>query len=662
VRTADTAGTVDLSGLDQKWFLMWYGADTYLWGTNRVIHPTRGPANADLYNPSKQLYPVDMPVLVVMEHMPQTLFVDPNGGVEIRYAAGTQVGQVAIMPLLGGEYPNATETAAWATGLPDEIIAKCKWWYERLGQYPVSLTETYTVEPSSYDVHIHGTYTYRDLGHGTPFAPVSPVVALAMQEGFPITFERPLVDSETALAIGPLQGIDNATSYAYTVRGLAKYALGRRVVSAGTDESEVLRARLDKELAKVVSAGHLAPWWPLFGKRTVFTEMPIWSMPWETLYYLGETLPLLAPTLSLQLSDYIQDERNAYPPESYQRTVDSLDTVQTMPYEHGSQRVLHHVDTSRLPNSFNEPYSHMDVRPLMALYSLAQYYEQVGDVSEIPSRWPLFQEILRPYIQNSDWSTNTFTPYTSLQTDYGGVLRGGIAETNRLVAGTIGFIRLARWANDSQSEQFGYYIFTKALVSRYAQEKLVKYLYETGQQVVPPNPDWQLSTSLARGETGTATLWRSHWGGYQDDVRRPLFFDQFGVLLANGTLYPQNQQLIAYADLTPELGRFLRDYALAEAEEWYTAIDENSPLWYKAYADTYLGWENPFSIPQNAHEIFLVKAWILGETPERLATYVDIPWVHLGDYYYIHKLAETIKVYRGMTWDDGNIPATHALP
>src|SRR5690606_21570363 len=124
----------------------------------------------------------------------------------------------------------------------------------------------------------------------------------AMQEGFPITFERPLVDSETALAIGPLQGIDNATSYAYTVRGLAKYALGRRVVSAGTDESKVLRARLDKELAKVVSAGHLAPWWPLFGKRTVFTEMPIWSMPWETLYYLGETLPLLAPTLSLQLS------------------------------------------------------------------------------------------------------------------------------------------------------------------------------------------------------------------------------------------------------------------------------------------------------------------------------------------------------------------------
>ena len=73
-----------------------------------------------------------------------------------------------------------------------------------------------------------------------------------------------------------------------------------------------------------------------------------------------------------------------------------------------------------------------------------------------------------------------------------------------------------------------------------------------------------LAMSLAGGETGNAILWREHWGSYADDVRRPMRFDQFGAFLSDSIPAGLSGELLAYKDLTPELGRFLDDYALAD--------------------------------------------------------------------------------------------------
>ena len=43
----------------------------------------------------------------------------------------------------------------------------------------------------------------------------------------------------------------------------------------------------------------------------------------------------------------------------------------------------------------------------------------------------------------------------------------------------------------------------------------------------------------------------------------------------------------------------------------------------------------------------------LGEPPETLARFLDVPWMARGDLYYIHKLAETILAYRGLRWHTG---------
>lgn len=651
IRTPASDGSINVSGMNQKWFLMWFGQQAYLWGGNSVLFPGRGPSASSLYDPSHWLKPVDMPVLVVAENFPQSIKLDPAGGVALHFSSGTGVGKLALMPLMGSFFPPAVETELWSTGLPQSIVDKSQWWFERLGQFPVSVSETFSSQSDNGIVQITNSFTFRSLGHGTPYAPIPPVVALAEQEGFPINFDETIVDSGLSLAIGPYKGIDNATSFSYQISGLIKYALEERTLIGNTNEPDQLRARLNSEIAATTNAGHLAPWWPMMGTLPVFDESAIWSYPWETPYYLNQTANLLEDPIRSALKTYTRTERHTYPPESYQRTVEWLNSVQTIPYALGKRRESHIVDTSQKPNVLQNPYNRLDVRSLMTFYTLANYYRQSADTSELQQQWEKIKNLLSPYLNNSDWSTLTMTPYTWPQGSYNDALRGGINETNRMVAGSIGLTRLAVMVGDTETVDLGYYLMNKALISRFAQEKLVKYLYEVNLQQIPQDADWLLTMSLANGETGVAILWRDGWSSYADDVRRPLKFDQFGIFLSDSIPARLQRELLSYKDLTPELGRFLHDFALSEANEWFSAVEENSPSWYRAYTPAFLGTENPFSLPQNAHQIFLVQALILGASPEELAGYLDIPWVHIGDYYYIHKLAETIKAFRGYTWD-----------
>ena len=46
--------------------------------------------------------------------------------------------------------------------------------------------------------------------------------------------------------------------------------------------------------------------------------------------------------------------------------------------------------------------------------------------------------------------------------------------------------------------------------------------------------------------------------------------------------------------------------------------------------------------------LFMVHAWMAATPPKRLERYIDVPWMWRGDLYHLHKLAETIKAYRGV--------------
>ena len=63
-----------------------------------------------------------------------------------------------------------------------------------------------------------------------------------------------------------------------------------------------------------------------------------------------------------------------------------------------------------------------------------------------------------------------------------------------------------------------------------------------------------------------------------------------------------------------------------------------------------MGNEHNLNHPVDSYQIFMAEALIRRAPAEDLARYADIPWLETGDLFYMQKLAETIKAYRGVTW------------
>ena len=102
--------------------------------------------------------------------------------------------------------------------------------------------------------------------------------------------------------------------------------------------------------------------------------------------------------------------------------------------------------------------------------------------------------------------------------------------------------------------------------------------------------------------------------------------------------------------MVPELARLLSDYAKQDTEVDLNKLKALLPHWYAAFAEGVFGSEHNLNYPMDSFQIFTVQAWIENDTGENLARYADIPWLEAGDIFYVQKLAEAVKAYRGVTW------------
>ena len=95
------------------------------------------------------------------------------------------------------------------------------WRGSRAGEVPGSVTETY-----SYD-EVNDIVTVDVVFDRIGFAPLPPMLAIAYDYGFPITFNKAVVDTGQYTRYGPLKGFTNTDNYTYQVTGLGKYVLSR---------------------------------------------------------------------------------------------------------------------------------------------------------------------------------------------------------------------------------------------------------------------------------------------------------------------------------------------------------------------------------------------------------------------------------------------------
>jgi len=287
------------------------------------------------------------------------------------------------------------------------------------------------------------------------------------------------------------------------------------------------------------------------------------------------------------------------------------------------------------------PKVFFDHVPLFAAYALSEYYA-LTDEAIADDVWRSLGAVLDREMREQDWAT--FYWFDGFEDR-----RVAVVNANRRFAGLVGFVRLAGSVGDEDLENLGRALLAKSAVLRVGMAAYPRYLGETELTELPPQSDWQPVQTAGRGQ---GYIYNYEWTDSSEDARQVTFLDQFGMILHDHSDWETNSDLTAYRDMVPELARLLSDRTPSEAEIYLDKVEAVFPHWYAAFAESSLGNEHGTISPVDAFQCFLAKAWILEDDPWSLAAYIDIRWVHPGDLFYAHKLAETLKAYRGISWSN----------
>ena len=429
----------------RDWLLLWFGKDAGLQST-RFPWAAGGPNGRFMFSAA------DCPMLVLFQRPPAAMTA--QHGATFQAAGRGSIGKVALLPLYGDLYPLAAETAAWAKDgkLPPAVAAACQWWSDHLAEVPMTARERYAYDVESDTVAIASETTYLKIHDGGKrFAPLPPMMALALEQGFPLRLSGTVVRTSVTTAVGPYAGIEGTGKYECRVTGLGNYVRETPAVADVAKEPAELRGLLRDEIAKMLKAGHLAPWMPApsayAGMGMIgFGQTLDFSAPGQTLAILAQALPLLDKDQQAEVKAYLKRERDAYPPES----------VGMMPLDVGVRRERWRLDVGHPPQGWGKRdwfshcqaeynrlnfYAKRRMARAEALYDLSLYARSVEPMTPDQIHSAL-RQVLSPYFLHQDWaSLGCYLWSTSYWGEVYG--QGGELDANNMFAGLIGALRLA---------------------------------------------------------------------------------------------------------------------------------------------------------------------------------------------------------------------------
>jgi hypothetical protein len=249
VKPGETLSPADLKAMSRPWLLAWWqGSDGW------------------------KLF--DVPFLISLQHRPASLRLDENG---LHLTFGHDTGFVAAMPLYGyaklpqqtawdktpglfrlpaAWHPDQLRPWIWDTGLPPLVSQRCNWWSRALLRFPVNVHESFTVSHAAGAVQVHDSFDYLDLTDDwktvpLSLAPLSPTLACAIRNGFPMTVAGKLTDCQCATIFGPYTGIEGATGLDYSLHiGPYWMTTADPNVAEPGDEATIPRQAQDSLLAE----------------------------------------------------------------------------------------------------------------------------------------------------------------------------------------------------------------------------------------------------------------------------------------------------------------------------------------------------------------------------------------------------------------------------
>jgi len=113
-------------------------------------------------------------------------------------------------------------------------------------------------------------------------------------------------------------------------------------------------------------------------------------------------------------------------------------------------------------------------------------------------------------------------------------------------------------------------------------------------------------------------------------------------------------QPFMFLDACPEVLRFINDNVREQAAERVRQIEKVYPLWWLAQSPYFTRWTGDESVgtpPELFGICWPVERWVMGTSPEELATYMRSTPTGIGDCYWIEGLVQTIESFGTVQWE-----------
>ena len=619
---ADLAESGISTHLDEPWILAWFGADTVICGHSGMydVDSAAGVSKERLTSGAQDR--VDVPVLVRLEHRPAAI-KRRGGTIVLQFPASA--GKVAIMPLFGRRVWLPPETEGWKSGLPEEVTAQCRLWSRVLRDYPVTVTESFSVDAARDVLAIGEAFewaSFEDDWKTPPVkaAPVSPMLAMALGGGVPVTFhagEKEIVPADYRLmdSFGKAMGVEGADAYEYRIAGLGRSLLSERSSRRpAAPVAKPLREQLERHVAEMVDAGHLRPlFYAHGGISSDWYANWYWLGTPETAGALARAYPYLSPTLQARVRAYMAAEWKDYPPLR-------LDDAY---YKAGTPREPYDIpwNTIRIGVSRTRDEAYRQRNFFLDLYRIDACQETIGEVPDLAALRGPASRMAADLASRMDWAILgpvRLRQLRSLQETRFMTLQGSAAY-NSWLGGAIGMVRLARREGWKDEENLGWCLAGQLAMARIGQARYVAEMHRMG---------------LARGKA-------------EEDYRAVSHIDETCTIVRWGpitTITHEDQEFPPFIDLVPEVGRLLAAHARAECATYLGYLDNSVPYWYLSEAPKQSATEHRTCPLWHQSGNVAAQAWVRGKTGDEFRRYVDATRFK-GDLFYIQNLVTAIEEY-----------------
>jgi hypothetical protein len=650
--TADLPAEGRAVRLDEPWLLGWFGSDapalghaglmTLDSGAGVILKRMTAPDAIDR---------LDVPVLVRLQRRPTHLArgdsLSPGGsgqgegdgastltptlsrqgrgsngtgGVVVRFAG--PAGKAAVLPLLGRRICLPEETEAWARGLPADVLAACRRWSRVLRDWPAEVTETAAVDGDA--VALTETFTWESFtddwdSPAVRAAPLPPMLALALgSETPPATFTaagrevRP-ADYQWMGWFGKAMAVEGTDAYTWRV-DLAPLVSAKREPVFVAVAAQPLRERLEAHVAAMLDAGRLRPLFFVHGGiGTDWYAAYYWLSAPAHAYALARAWPYLPPRLREQIGPYLADLWQARPPL----------TLKPAYYADGAARTPYATDlegvrlfVSRVRDGF---YRRRNA--LLDVYRLEYARGRIDGLPAVDGLRDRARQAAEDLAGRSDWAIlgpTRLKEWTRPQEVRWRTLQGSAAY-NSWLAGAAGLVRMARAEGWQEEARLGAVLAARFAMARLAQARYVAEMHRMG---------------LVRGDVA-------------DDFRAVSHVDARCVLVRWGPITTgvmEDQEFPPFADLVPEVGRWLGAHARPDCRRYLDYLDAAVPYWYLSEAPKQSATEHRVCPLWHQCGTVPAQAWLLGKRGQAYRRYVDATRF-TGDLYYIENLVTGIEAW-----------------